>query len=64
MNKKERLEEMTIKEALSEDIAQVVFKGTVMVDPTPAPILPITPIVIGKKTIKGIKRFLENCNNE
>ncbi len=50
-----RLENMTIKEALSEDIAQAIFKGTVIVDPAPAPFLPITPLVIGNKAIKGIK---------
>ncbi len=54
---KKRLEDMTIKEALSEDITQSVFKGMVIVDPAPAPFLPITPLVIGKKAIKGIKHI-------
>jgi len=54
------LEEMTVKEALQHDVADIAFRSTVIIDPAPMPMIPITPIVIGKKAINGAKKALND----
>ena len=58
-NKPKSLDEMTIKEALLKDVAELQLRSTVIMDPAPTPMIPITPIVIGKKIIKGTKKALD-----
>lgn len=62
-NSPKSLDEMTIKEALLEDVAELQFRSTVIMDPAPAPMIPITPIVIGKKIIKGTKKAFGAIKN-
>ena len=57
-NVKKSLEDMTIKEALKDDVAQVMLRNHVIMDPYVPPI-PITPVVIGKKIIKGAKNLFK-----
>ena len=52
------IEDMTIKEAVTHDIAQVVVNSTIISDPAPVNI-PITPIVIGKKILNGTKKIFK-----
>ncbi len=56
-NGKKTFDDMTIKEALFADISRVALKGRIIVDPAPLHFIPITPLVIGKKAIKGAKHI-------
>lgn len=51
--------EMTIKEAFVHDVVGEITKYSIMMDPAPVHI-PILPIVVGKKIVKGAKKFFEN----
>lgn len=62
-NKPKSLDEMTIKEALLKDVAELQLRSTVIMDPAPTPMIPITPIVIGKKIIKGTKKAFDAIKN-
>lgn len=62
-NTPKSFDEMTIKDALLKDVAELQFRSTVLVDPAPAPMIPITPIVIGKKIIRGTKKVFDAIKN-
>ena len=45
---------LTIKEALAMDAAGIAVRSKICVDPY-MPFVPLTPIVVGKKVIKGVQ---------
>lgn len=55
-NNKKSLKEMTVKEAIAYDVAEISFRSSVLVDPAPMPFIPITPIVAGKQVLNGVKK--------
>ena len=48
-----KMDEMTVLEALARDVGELFFRSSVIVDPAPVPFIPVTPIVVGKKMIRG-----------
>lgn len=48
------MDNLTIKEALAMDAAQIATRSKILVDPY-IPFVPLTPIVVGKKVIKGVQ---------
>lgn len=48
------VDNLTIKEALAMDAAEIAVRSKILVDPY-MPFVPLTPIVIGKKAIKGVQ---------
>lgn len=51
------IDELSIKEALIADMAEIKIRNSVIIDPAPMPFIPITPIVAGKKAINHIKKI-------
>ena len=50
------IDELSIKDALVADIAEIKIRNSIIIDPAPMPFVPITPIVIGKKAINCVKK--------
>lgn len=48
------MDNLTIKEALAMDAAQIAVRSKILIDPY-MPFIPITPLVVGKKVIKGVQ---------
>lgn len=51
------IDELSVKDALVADIAEIKFRNSVIIDPAPMPFVPITPIVVGKKVINHVKKI-------
>lgn len=54
--KKKSPDNMTIKEALVRDAAEMALRSRMLIDPVPAPFIPVTPIVMAKKALSGLKK--------
>lgn len=55
-NNKKSLKEMTVKEAIAYDAAEITYRSSVIIDPAPMPFIPVTPIVVGNKVLNGVKQ--------
>ena len=51
------LKDMSIKEAIVHDVMSIVFRGNVIIDPLPGPVIPVAPIVAARKAFNGLKRI-------
>ena len=54
--KKKSPDDMAIKEALVRDASEMVLRSSTLIDPAPAPFIPVTPIVVAKKALSGLKK--------
>ena len=55
-----RIEDISIKEALAADAAELSIRRYIIMDPAPMPFIPVTPIVIGKKIVNVVKSFIQS----
>ena len=53
------LEELSIKEALTVDVSEIIVRSSLIIDPAPLPHIPITPVVIGLKILNGAKKLIQ-----
>jgi len=53
------LEELSIKEALTVDVSEIIVRSSLIIDPVPLPHIPITPVVIGLKILNGAKKLIQ-----
>lgn len=58
------IDELSVKEALTWDAGNILAKHTLIIDPAPLPTIPITPFVIGKKVIKGVKGIVNSIKSK
>ena len=61
--KNKSIDELSVKDAFSADIAAIKFRSTVIIDPAPMPFIPITPIVVGKKAFNYAKKIAASIKN-
>lgn len=58
MNNNQRsIIDMTVKEGITYDVMQIIFRNSVIIDPAPMPFIPITPVVVGKKVFNYAKKI-------
>lgn len=53
-----KIEDITIKEALLQDISQIFIKAEILSDPAPT-FVPITPVIVGKKIWSSVKNLID-----
>lgn len=54
------VDDISVKEALAQDAADLSVRWSACVDPAPGPFIPVTPFVIGKKAVNGVKKIVES----
>lgn len=52
-------DELSIKEAMSVDVGEMIFRSRGMIDPAPMPFIPFAAIVVGKKIMNGVKELFQ-----
>ena len=53
------LEELSIKEALTVDVSEIIVRSSLIIDPAPLPHIPITQAVLGLKILNGAKKLIQ-----
>lgn len=59
----ENIDTLSVKGAIAADVAELVFRSTVIIDPAPKPFIPITPIVVGIKAFNYAKKIAASIKN-
>lgn len=59
----ENIDKLSVKDAFAADVEALKFRSTVIIDPAPMPFIPITPIVVGKKTFDYAKKIAASIKN-
>ena len=55
------LDEVSVREVLCADLT--MLSGNIFVDPAPT-MLPLTPVIIGKQVLKGIRHAVTSLKDE
>lgn len=61
----ENIDTLSVEDSFAADVEALKFRNTVIIDPAPMPFIPITPIVVGKKSIQLCQkdcRFNQKCD--